>query len=168
MYPSQHVALTSLALVPLRERGWSLPRLGLFAAGAVLIDVDHYLSYAIKTGDWSLPNAYRWHVRRVPPIARKRPHFYLPKLVLDRHRPFHAIAPIALLFLLGWGPFPVLRPSPNPGPGPRGALRWLLTCLRPWLRSLAWGVLFHRACDYSVEVLEHRPGIPTDTPHTGH
>ena len=165
MYPSQHVALTSLALVPLRERGWSLPRLGLFAAGAVLIDVDHYLSYAIKSGDWSLPNAYRWHVRRVPPMARRRPRLYLPKLVLDRHRPFHAVAPIALLFFLAWGPFPALRNGGhNPGDAPPGALRWLFRCFRPWLRCLAWGVLFHRLCDYAIEIFEYRPGIPTDAP----
>ena len=100
MYPSQHVALTALACVPLKLRGWSLPELGAFAAGATLIDVDHYLAYAIANRDWSLPNAYRWHVQRVPPKVYSRPHMYLPPLVLDRHRPFHAIAPVLIAALL--------------------------------------------------------------------
>jgi len=170
MYPSQHAALTALALVPLRKRGWSLPRLGLFAAGAVLIDVDHYLAYALRTADWSLPNAYRWHIQRVPPFTQKRPRLYLPRLILDRHRPFHAVAPIALLFLLGWVPLDRTLDDLHP-PGAQRRLmrrlpRWLLRCLRPWLRALAWGALFHRLSDYAVEVLQHDPGVPTETPRS--
>ena len=54
MYPSQHAALTALACLPLKLRGWSLPELAAFAAGATLIDVDHYLAYAIALRDYSI------------------------------------------------------------------------------------------------------------------
>ena len=169
MYPSQHATLTALALVPLRRRGWSLPRLGFFAAGAVLIDVDHYLAYALRTGDWSLPNAYRWHTQRVPPFVHKRPHFYVPHFFLDRHRPFHAIAPIALLFLLGWAPLDNALDDLHPPGARRRPVRrttGLLRRLQLMVRALAWGALFHRVSDYAVEVLQRDPGIPTAQPRS--
>jgi hypothetical protein len=166
MYPSQHATLTGLALVPLRRRGWSLPRLGLFTAGAVLIDGDHYFAYALRTGDWSLPNAYRWHIQRVPPFTQRRPRLYMPRLFLDRHRPFHAVAPIALLFVLGWAPLDRTLDDLHPPGAKRRPPRWLLRCIQPWLRALAWGALFHRVCDYAVEVLQHDPGIPTEQPRS--
>lgn len=151
MYPSQHAALAALTCIPLRLRGWTLPELGAFAAGAVLIDVDHYLAYAVRHNDWSLGNAYRWHLRRVPPLVYHRPHPYLPPLVFDRYRPFHGVTPIALAALC-------TRLSPESAPP---GLSHLLVRL---LRAAAWGVLFHRLCDYSVEVFENRPGIPTAAP----
>ena len=144
MYPTQHVALTAVALVPLRARGLPLPELALFAAGSVLIDVDHYLSYAAKSGDWSLTRAYHWHAARVPRVVHRRPKFYRPAILWDRYRPFHALLPIALLFALGFA---------DRAPGLS-----LLKLLRP----LACGALFHRACDYSLEVFEYRPGVPRD------
>ena len=151
MYPSQHAALTALACVPLKVRGWSLPELAAFAAGGTLIDVDHYLSYAVTHRDWSLPNAYRWHVQRVPALAHRRPHLHLPPLLLDRYRPFHAVTPILLAALLT---------HLDPSAASTGFLRLLLTLIR----AAAWGVLVHRLCDYSIELFEDRPGIPTDVP----
>jgi hypothetical protein len=139
VYPSQHASLTALAVIPLRHRGWSSLDLGLFAAGAVLIDVDHYLTFAWRTGNWSLIAAHRWYCDRVPPVVRGRPELHVPVLVFDRYRPFHA--PV-LLFLF-----------------------WLITQIVPplrFIRPVAIGTLFHRACDYSVETLEHRPGIPVE------
>jgi hypothetical protein len=141
VYPSQHAGLTALAAIPLRKRGWSLLDLGLFAAGAVLIDADHYLTFVLRTGNWSLRAAHRWYCDRVPPIVRGRPKLHKPALLLDPYRPFHA--PLLL------------------------AMCWLLVELIPplrFLRPLAFGTLFHRALDYSVETLEYRPGIPTDVP----
>ncbi|CAA9287827.1 MAG: hypothetical protein AVDCRST_MAG77-4452 [uncultured Chloroflexi bacterium] len=138
MYPTQHAAITAITALPLRRRGWNWTELSLFAAGAVLIDVDHYLSYAVREGDWSLPRAYRWHIRRVPPMDRRRPHLYLPPLLWDQYRWFHAIVPLALLAL--------------------AARLW------PPLRPLALGALYHRLQDYAVEVFEHRPGVPTAAP----
>ena len=155
MYPSQHAALSALALVPLRLRGWSLSELALFAAGGVLIDVDHDLAYVAKTGDWSLPNAYRWHVERVPPTVHERPHVHRVPLVIDPYRPFHAVAPIALLFTLAWVKPPAVRAH---------SLASLLRLL-PLLRPLAWGVLFHRLCDYALETFQRRPGIPVEPPN---
>ena len=151
MYPSQHAALTALACLPLKVRGWSLRELAAFSAGATLIDVDHYLAFAVTHHDWSLPHAYRWHVQRVPPKVYARPHLYLPPLLLDRYRPFHGVAPILLAFLLA-------RLDRSSGRTP--ALRLLLSLIR----AAAWGALFHRLCDYSVEVFEDRPGIPRDIP----
>ena len=154
MYPSQHAALTALACLPLKRRGWSFAELGAFAAGAVLIDVDHYLAYAVKHRDWSLPHAYRWHVRRVPPLVYRRPHLYLPPLLLDRYRPFHGVAPMLLAALLTRVTAATAGSSP---------LRLLLSLLR----AAAWGALFHRLCDYSIEVFEDRPGIPNTAPACG-
>ena len=125
--------------------------LGAFAAGGVLIDVDHYLAYAMKNHDWSLRKAYHWHVQRVPPKVYSRPHLHLPPLVLDRYRPFHGVTPMLLAALL-------TRMSPDALPP--GAWRLVGSIAR----AAAWGVLFHRLCDYSVEVFEDRPGIPTDFP----
>lgn len=157
MYPSQHAALSAAAAVPLRLRGWTPPELGLFLVGGVLVDADHYLAYAVKTGDWSLLNAYRWHVQRVPPTVRSRPRLHRIPLALDRHRPFHAVLPIALLFLLAW----------TPPPRTRGRRLAALTVLLPLLRPLAWGVLFHRLCDYWLEMFQYRPGIPAEPPARG-
>jgi hypothetical protein len=151
LYPSQHATLTALACLPLKQRGWSLPELAAFAAGGILIDVDHYLAYAVKQRDWSLPNAYRWHVRRVPPMVYRRPHLHLPPLVLDRFRPFHGLTPMLLAALLTR-----LQPGKLP-PGP-----WRL--IASLMLAAAWGALFHRLCDYSVEIFEDRPGIPTAVP----
>ena len=151
MYPSQHAALTALAALPLTLRGWSLPELAAFAAGGTLIDVDHYLAYAVTHRDWSLPHAYRWHVQRVPPLVHRRPHLHLPPLVFDRYRPFHAVAPILITALL-------TRLDPSSASSP--TLRLLLSLIR----AAACGVLFHRLCDYSIEVFEDRPGVPTDVP----
>jgi hypothetical protein len=158
VYPTQHTALTALAAVPLRAGSWTLPELSLFLAGGVLIDVDHYLAYAIKTGDWSLPNAYRWHVKRVPPTVHRRPRFHRIPLFVDRHRPFHAVAPIALLFAVGW-----LLPF-RARAGAWASERRLagLGKLLPLVRALAWGALFHRLCDYALETFQYRPGIPVE------
>ena len=151
MYPSQHAALTALACLPLKRRGWSLPEIGAFAAAGTLIDVDHYLAYAVAHRDWSLPNAYRWHIQRVPPLVYRRPHLHLPPLLFDRYRPFHSVAAILIAAFL-------TRLDPM-----RARSRLPRMCLA-LSRAAAWGVLFHRLCDYSIEVFEDRPGIPTAAP----
>ena len=90
-------------------------------------------------------------MQRVPPIVYRRPHLHLPPVILDRYRPFHGLTPMLLAALLTR-----LNPSALP-PGPRRLVFSLL-------RAAAWGALFHRLCDYSVEVFEDRPGIPTAAP----
>jgi hypothetical protein len=126
LYPTQHAAGATLAAVPLRLRGWTWPDLALFWCGAVLIDVDHYLSYVWEFHDLSLVRAYRFHRQRVQRgRGRWRVHLELPRFWPGEHRPFHAVSVLLLLFLLS------------------RRVRWLA--------PLAWGALFHRCQDYAWE-----------------
>ena len=126
MLPTHHLASAVLAGAALRAAGWSWPALASFAAGAVLIDVDHYLSYAWCTGDFSLWRAYRYHRARVPRPESVRLTFRwrLPPLV-ERGRPLHM--PPALAGLA------------------------LAAARVPRLRPLALGVALHRVLDYLWE-----------------
>lgn len=125
MLPSHHALAATLAAVPLARRGWPALHLAAFWSGAVLIDVDHYLSYALREGDWSLRNAYRFHRGRVPPFRRWGFRPRAPSLWAEAHRPFHPLAVLAAAFALG--------------------ARW------PLVRALAWGMILHRATDYLYE-----------------
>ena len=126
MYPSQHAALTALTTLPLRAAGFRWPALALFTAGAVLIDVDHYLSYAWREGDFSLVNAYRFHRGRIPRgTARPGVNLHLPPLWPGKNRPFHAVSVLVVLCLCAWA--------------------------APALRPLAAGALYHRLQDYVYE-----------------
>jgi hypothetical protein len=64
MFPKIHIifgfifSLILLLLFP--EIGW-FGFISIFAS-SVLIDVDHYLFYAVTKKDWSLKNAYNWFV----------------------------------------------------------------------------------------------------------
>ena len=126
MYLTQHAALTALTTLPLRAAGASWSALALFSAGAVLIDVDHYLSYAWREGDFSLVNAYRYHRDRVKRgSARPGLNLHLPSLWPGRNRPLHALSSLAALGLLAW--------------------------LAPVLRPVVAGALYHRLQDYVYE-----------------
>ena len=126
MYPTQHAALTALTCLPLRAAGVSWKSLAVFGAGAVLIDVDHYLSYAWREGDFSLLNAYRFHVGRVRRGAvRPGLNLHLPPLWPGPNRPFHAVSVLAGFCLLAW--------------------------VAPVLRPLVLGALYHRLQDYGYE-----------------
>jgi hypothetical protein len=122
MLPSRHAAAAALAAVPLRARGWSPLAVARFAAGAVLIDADHYASYAWRIRDLSLTRAYRFHRRRGHHPYR----LHRPALAVDTHRPLHAPLLLAGLTLLARR-FPVLWP-------------------------LVAGLLFHRLLDYAASV----------------
>jgi hypothetical protein len=124
MYPTHHAAAAIAAAAPLARRGWTRPALAAFALAAVLIDVDHYLSYACARGDLSLWRAYRYHRAREQRSrwGLRRP---TPALLVDPRRPFHAVAVLAALLL--------------------AARRW------PGLRPLALGALFHRLLDLGWE-----------------
>ena len=126
MYPSHHAALTEITTVPLRAAGVGWRSLALFGAAAVLIDVDHYLSYAWREGDFSLVNAYRFHRGRVD-RGRVRPglRLHLPPFWPGPNRPFHAVSFLAAFCLLAWA--------------------------APALRPLAAGALYHRLQDYLYE-----------------
>jgi len=66
MYPSTHtivgaiVSLLIWALFP--SLAWW--QIFIIFASSILIDVDHYLWYAIKKHDWNLRRAYNWHVEK--------------------------------------------------------------------------------------------------------
>ncbi|MGH2367255.1 MAG: hypothetical protein ACRDI2_03570, partial [Chloroflexota bacterium] len=121
MLPSHHMAATVALALPLAKRGWGLPALAAFGAAAVLIDVDHYLSYAWRTGDLSPWRAYAWHRGQVGKW-RWQLRLRRPALLIEPHRPFHPIVALALLCLL--------------------ATRW------PVLGPIACGAVFHRFLDY--------------------
>ena len=122
MLPTQHAALTALAAVPLIRRGWSPWRVAQFAAAAVLIDADHYASYAARIRDLSLWRAYRFHRRRGEHPYR----LHRPAMMVDAHRPLHAPALLVALTVL--------------------ARRF------PFLWPLVAGMLFHRFLDYAWSV----------------
>ena len=133
MYPTQHAALTALTALPLRAAGHSWRTLALFGAGAVLIDVDHYLSYAWREGDFSLANAYNYHRHRVQRGgARPGLNLHLPPLWPGRNRPFHAVSVLAAACALAW--------------------------FTPASRPVVAGALYHRLQDYVYE--SARRGVP--------
>jgi hypothetical protein len=126
VYPTQHAALTALTALPFRAAGVSWRSLALFGAGAVLIDVDHYLSYAWHQGDFSLANAYRFHRNRVDRhVARPGFNLHLPPLWPGPNRPLHAVSALTVLCALAWA--------------------------APALRPVVAGALYHRLQDYLYE-----------------
>jgi hypothetical protein len=135
MYPTQHAAVTAISTLPLRAVGFGWRTLSLFTAGAVLIDVDHYLSYAWRTGDFSVPNAYRYHRNRLRRgEARLGPNLHFPALWPGPNRPFHAVSLLAAFCFLAWA--------------------------APALRPIAAGALYHRLQDYLYE--SSRAGVERD------
>jgi len=136
LFPTQHAAAAALAVVPLRRRGWSWRDLALFSGAAVLIDVDHYLSYVWQYHDFSLLNAYRFHHSRVPREGVTGFRLRLPNLWPRGHRPFHAVSVLLSLFL---------------------AARWM-----PLLWPVACGATFHHLQDTIWECFTTRDGAARD------
>jgi hypothetical protein len=122
--PKYH-ALAAAAAVPVLVRlGWRPREIASFAGAAVLVDGDHYLGYVWKTGDFSLARAYGYYRNHyhVPHRLRFRLRRLLrPNLGVESGRALHSAPFIAVAFLAAW--------------------RW------PFLRPLAWGLLFHRVQD---------------------
>lgn len=103
MYPLTHAifgALVSLliwAIFP-SITWWQIL---LIFASSILIDVDHYLWYAVKKKDWSLRRAYNWHMKKSE-IFRKMPEKERSKykhLVMILHGAEFWIFVILLIFL---------------------------------------------------------------------
>src|SRR3954462_9699222 len=114
-------ALLGAALYPRAPR-----KAGLLLTGGVLLDADHYLLYALRSGNWNPLSALRYDRLRNQPIG-----------VGDQRRygslrsVFHNVRiPLPLVWLLGW--------------------RW------PALRPLAIGVTLHLALDVSPLRLDWR------------
>lgn len=106
-------ALAGIALYPRAPR-----RAALVALGGVLLDIDHYLLYALRTGNWSLIGALRYDRWRSQPARAgdTRPRYGSLRSI------FH-IARITI------------------------PLAWLLSLRWPALRPLAAGVTLHLAMD---------------------
>jgi hypothetical protein len=126
------MAATVAATAIFRWRGWGLGDLAAFAAGAVLLDVDHYLSYVVCTGDVSLRRAYWWNRDRGESVRKiLSPH--VPSLGFESRRPFHwpplIVAPAVLAPLAG-------RSSPR---------------MAQILVAFTAGAVFHRALDAAWE-----------------
>jgi hypothetical protein len=66
MYPSTHIIIGAIAsfLIWLIFPSLTWWQVFIIFASSILIDVDHYLWYAIKKKDWSLRRAYQWHVKK--------------------------------------------------------------------------------------------------------
>ncbi len=93
--------LTGMALYPRSPR-----QAAMVAFGGVALDIDHYLLYALRSGDWNPIGALRYNRRRMRPLRRgdTRPRygslrsmFHWPRLTLP------------LLALVSWL-WPGLRP----------------------------------------------------------
>ena len=66
---------------------------------SVLIDVDHYVYYFFKKKDWSLINAYKWHVKNWKKyISLSRPEKFK---VYSGWYFLHGIEAITLFLMLG-------------------------------------------------------------------
>jgi len=133
VYPRHHALATAVAVVPLRLAGVSWWEVAQFAAGSVLIDADHYVAYAWRTGDLSLVRAYRFHQGRVKrDEARFGLNAHVPRVLPGKNRPAHA-----LVVLAGLG---------------------LVALVVPPLRPVVGGILFHRLQDYAWESARVGPG----------
>lgn len=112
-------ALAALAIYPQRPR-----KALLLTLAGVLIDVDHYVLYALRSGDWSIRGALHYDSYRNRPRGRhdKRPRYGSLRSIV--HHPMVGVS-LGLAAL----PLPVLRP-------------------------LALGIGLHLTLDYSHVVTE--------------
>lgn len=115
-------ALLGITLYPRAPR-----KAALLLAGGVILDVDHYLLYALRSGDWNPLSALRYDRWRNQPInvGDQRRRYGSLRSILHRAR-----VTLPLVWLLGG--------------------RW------PALRPLAIGVTLHLALDISLLRLDWR------------
>ena len=98
MLPTYDGASAVRAGAVLRRVGWSWGAIGAFAAGAVLLDVDHYLAAVWRTGDLSLTRAYRQHPQRSTSAPRSGFRFRF-RFWGGYDRPFHSVPALAVVAL---------------------------------------------------------------------
>ena len=100
MYPKHHIILGAIFAAALY---FIFPSIGILNAAIVflssfLIDVDHYIYYRYKTGNWNLKKAYDWFEERGRKLdclpRKKREEFYLAFCFL------HGIEVLIILFIL--------------------------------------------------------------------
>lgn len=72
----------------------------IFFLSSFLIDIDHYLYYAIAEKDISLKNAYKWY------MTRHKELMALPKKERKKHKKtiiiFHGLEPLFITFLISF------------------------------------------------------------------
>ena len=115
-------ALLGAALYPREPR-----RATLLALSGVLIDVDHYLLYALRSGDWNPIGALRYNTWRLKPRTKA-----------DTRRRY---GPLRSIFHRPWLTLP---------------LAWGLSARWPALCPAAIGVTLHLALDYPFLELDWR------------
>jgi hypothetical protein len=108
-------ALAGIAIYPRAPR-----RAALLTFAGVAVDLDHYLLYALRSGDWNLLGAVRYDRRRGRPIR--------PGDTRPRYGSLRSVAHRAALTI---------------------PLAWLLAGCWPALRPLAAGLTLHLAMDMS-------------------
>ena len=99
-----HLLAATLAGVALYPR--SPRRAALVVLGGVAVDLDHYLLYALRSGDWSLVGALRYDRRRGQP---RRPGDTHPRYGALRSVIHHATLTLPLAWAIA-GRYPALRP----------------------------------------------------------
>lgn len=114
--------LTALALYPREPR-----RAALLGLSGVLLDVDHYLLYALRSGDWNPIGALRYNAWR-----------HLPRTRRDARRRY---GPLRSIFHRPWLTLP---------------LAWGLSARWPALRPAAIGITLHLALDLPYLELDWR------------
>jgi hypothetical protein len=113
-----HLLVSSLAGIVLYPR--SPRRVALMALAGIAVDLDHYMLFALRSGDWSPLGALRYDRRRGQPI---RPGDTRPRYGSLRSIVHRAALTIPLTWLI--------------------AYRW------PALRPVAAGITLHLALDVS-------------------
>ena len=102
MFPKTHIIFGFIFSLILFLLFPSINWVGFFMifASSVLIDVDHYLFYAVTKKDWSLIRAYKWFVK-----GTKR----FEKLSIEEKKKsksivciFHGIESLIILFVLSY------------------------------------------------------------------
>ncbi|GAH03477.1 unnamed protein product [marine sediment metagenome] len=99
MYPKQHLFLgiifSLIILLIFPQIG--LPGFLIIILSSVLIDVDHYIYYVYNKKDWSLKNAYNWHIERgKKERLLKKERLKYKEIILI----FHGIEYLSLLIIL--------------------------------------------------------------------
>jgi hypothetical protein len=97
--------LSSLAAgVALYRRDWK--KLALITIAGTLIDVDHFVLYAMRSGDWNPLGAVKYDKRRHKPIRRGDTKPRYGSLRSLAHRPWFTLP---LTWLLAWR-WPAVQP----------------------------------------------------------
>jgi hypothetical protein len=115
-------ALLGAALYPREPR-----RAALVALGGVLLDVDHYLLYALRSGDWNPLGAWHYNGWRL-----------MPRSTADTRRRY---GPLRSIFHRPWLTLPLI---------------WSISARWAAVRPAAIGITLHLALDFPFLQLDRR------------